>query len=77
MYQLYNKRVLLDEKKNEKRIPLPRFNTCDKIAFEIVLKYIHTGKISATILIDNNCNETILIDNCEKVIYNNFGNGWC
>ena len=104
---------MLEEKRNEKRISLPRFNTFDRTAFEIVLRYIHTGRISEKNLTINilfdiikianqlelidlsqqiagiltnavnignvgvfyqtacDCNDTILIDKCEKFIYNN------
>ena len=46
LFYFNNKRVFLEEQMNEKRIPLPRMNSFDKLAFQTVLNYIYTGKMS-------------------------------
>ena len=42
---LFKRRVMFEEKPNEKRFVLPRMTLIDTISFEIVLKYIYTGRI--------------------------------
>ena len=60
---------MLEEKKLEKRISLPRMKNVDNLSFRLVLEYIYTGRISARSLTIKTLFEILKISEQLELIY--------